>query len=467
MPTQRQSPFANRSSSAPASASVVYGNEHLGSLATNRRVKRAPLLSFGVLCWLAGLLVTSVIAADSRPEAEPSPIREAELTPAAAPEPRVFFPDQPKRLGEHYTAWKFNYVGELFGNLSGGIKPGAIYEGYVKIGLAVNLEKLLGWQNTVLYANLFYPHGNSLSQEFVGDLNVVSNIDTYDSLRIFKLFLQTNCLDDRLTLRLGIMAVDKDFFASEGAGLFINSGFGAFPVIGQNLVAPIYPVSAPGFRVTWSPTKAVILRAAVFSGNVGTGSSNRNGTQFDFSGRNGIGLFDEVAWKTRLVGDLPGAYKLGGFYNSETFDDLRHTGTHHGNYGLYLIGDQQLWREGTSESAAAQGLAAFGRFAIAPPERSLVVFDTEAGVNYTGLFPGRDSDILGAGFIYSRISHDARTDAGAPLTSHHEAVIEFSYQAPLTSVLTIQPDIQYIVNPGAVRPAHDAIVAGMRFALAF
>ncbi len=425
-------------------------------------------MSLVVLCWLAGLSVTIVTAAESQPEAEPTPILEAQLTPAPAPpEPRVFFPDQPNGLGEHFTAWKFIYVGEAFGNLSGGIEEGAIYEGYVKLGLGLNLEKLLGWQNTVLYTNIFYPHGSSLSQEYVGDLNVVSNIDTFDSLRIFKLFLQTNCLDDRLTLRLGIMAVDKDFFASEGAGLFLNSAFGAFPVIGQDLVAPIYPVSAPGFRVTWSPTEAILLRGAIFSGNVGTAASNRNGTQFDFSGRNGFGLFQEIAWKTQAVDDLLGVYKLGGFYNSKTFDDLRNTGTHHGNYGLYVIGDQQLWREGTSTSAAAQGLAVFGRFAIAPPDRSLVFYDTETGLTYTGLFPGRDSDVLGAGFIYTRVSDDARTDTGAPLSSHHEAVFEVSYQASLTKALTIQPDFQYIVNPGAVHPAPNAIVAGMRFSLAF
>jgi porin len=263
------------------------------------------------------------------------------------------------------------------------------------------------------------------------------------------------------------MAVDKDFFGSEGAGLFLNSGFGAFPVIGQDLVAPIYPVSAPGFRVTWSPTETLILRAAIFSGDVGTASSNRHGTQFDLSGRNGLGVFEEVAWNTRIGDNLPGVYKLGGFYNSKTFDDLRQTGTHHGNYGVYVIGDQQLWREGTSENAAAQGLAVFGRFAVAPPDRSLVFYDTETGLTYTGLFPGRDSDMLGVGFIYSRVSDDARTDTGAPLSSHHEAVIEISYQASLTSALTIQPDFQYILNPGAVHPARNAIVAGMRFGLAF
>ena len=416
-----------------------------------RSIPARRLSSLVVLWLLAGALFTPVTAGEPDPESTP----------------RVFFQDQPKGLGEHFTAWKFNYVGEIFGNLSGGIRQGAIYEGYAKIGLALNLEKLVGWANTVFYVNLLYPHGPSLTQGYVGDLNTVSNIDTFDSLRIFKFFLQTNCFDDRLTLRLGIMAVDKDFFGSEGAGLFLNSGFGAFPVIGQDLVAPIYPVSAPGFRVTWQATEAVFLRAAVFSGDVGTATSNRNGTQFDFSGKNGVGFFEEINWRTRVVNDLPGVYKLGGFYNSKTFDDLRDTGTHRGNYGLYVIGDQQLWREGTSESAAAQGLAVFERFAIAPPDRSLVAYDTEAGVTYTGLFPGRDSDVLGAGFLYSRVSDDARTDAGAALPSHHEAVIEVSYQASLTSFLTIQPDFQYIVNPGAVRPARDAIVAGMRFGLVF
>ncbi len=415
------------------------------------RKKAFRLFSLVAFWLMAGVLLPPVSTAEPDPQ----------------PTPRVLFPDQPKGLGEHFTAWKFNYVGEVFGNLSGGIKPGAIYEGYCKVGLALNLEKLVGWKNTVLYTNLLYPHGSSLSQVFVGDLNTVSNIDTYDSFRIFKLFLQTNFFDDRLTLRLGLQAVDKDFFGSEGGGLFLNSGFGAFPVIGQDLLAPIYPISAPGFRVTWSPTKAVLLRAAIFSGDVGTASSNRNGTRFDFSGRSGVGLFDEVAWKTRVVDHLSGVYRLGGFYNSKTFADLRHTGTHRGNYGLYVIGDQQLWREGTSESAAAQGLAVFGRFVIAPPDRSLVVYDTEAGVTYTGLFPGRDSDVLAAGFLYSRISKDARTGAGTPLSSHHEAVIEVSYQASLTGALTVQPDFQYIMNPGAVRPARDAIVAGMRFSLAY
>ena len=77
----------------------------------------------------------------------------------------------------------------------------------------------------------------------------MSNIDAYDSARLFKCWVQKNFAENRFSLRVGIMAVDKEFFASEGAGMFLNSAFGAFPVIGQDIVAPIYPVSAPGLRV--------------------------------------------------------------------------------------------------------------------------------------------------------------------------------------------------------------------------
>lgn len=55
----------------------------------------------------------------------------ADPGPAAAP--RAFFADQPKGLGENMLAWKLNYVGEVFSNLSGGVKQGTIYEGYFKL----------------------------------------------------------------------------------------------------------------------------------------------------------------------------------------------------------------------------------------------------------------------------------------------------------------------------------------------
>lgn len=390
----------------------------------------------------------------------------AAATQAEVPKSREFFPDQPKGLCEHCTAWKVNYVGEVFGNLSGGQQQGAVYDGYLKIGLGINLEKI-GWKDTFFYANLLYPHGASLTQNYVGDLNTVSNIDAYDSARLFKCWVQKNFAENRFSLRVGLMAVDKEFFASEGAGLFLNSGFGAFPVIGQDLVAPIYPVSAPGVRLVWKANKALSFRAAVFSGDVGSQTTNQHNTRWNLHASNGVAAFLEAVGKVNATGDgLPGTYKLGGFYDSKSFGDLRGGAPHHGNYGVYVIADQRVWREGSGD-AAAQGLGVFARFALAPQDRSFVAFDGEGGATYTGLLPGRDSDVLGLGVLYAKVSKDALDDAGTPWPSHHETVIELSYQASINDWLTVQPDFQYIFNPGAVHGTRDAVVAGLRFSLSF
>jgi porin len=386
--------------------------------------------------------------------------------PAAAP--RAFFTDQPKGLGENVLAWKLNYVGEVFGNLSGGVKQGTVYEGYFKLGLGVNLEKLAGWKDTVFYANILYPHGKSLTQNYVGDLNVVSNIDSYDSVRLFKCWVQKNFAENRFSLRAGIMAVDKEFFVSEDAALFINSGFGAFPVISQGIIAPVYPVSAPGIRIHWKPTEALSVLAAVFSGDVGTASLNQHNSRLDFRGSDGVSVFAEAAYKLNASGGgRRGTYKIGGFYSSKAFEDLAGSPQHDGNYGVYAIADQLIFREGGGEDGTQQGLAVFARFAVAPEDRNFVPFDTEVGATYTGLLPRRDGDLVGVGLIYSKISDQGRDEVGEPFREHHEAVLEVSYQAAVNDWLTVQPDFQYIFNPGAARHTRDAIVAGLRISLNF
>ncbi len=42
-----------------------------------------------------------------------------------------------------------------------------------------------------------------------------------------------------------------------------------------------------------------------------------------------------------------------------------------------------------------------------------------------------------------------------------------TYRAPITDWLTLQPDIQYIVNPGFAPAFDDALVISLRFELSF
>jgi porin len=54
------------------------------------------------------------------------------------------------------------YIGEALGNVSGGLKQGAIYEGRLNLALDVDLQKLAGLRDLTFHANMFQIHGDGL-----------------------------------------------------------------------------------------------------------------------------------------------------------------------------------------------------------------------------------------------------------------------------------------------------------------
>ena len=389
----------------------------------------------------------------------------ADETPAALPSARELFTDQPKGLSEQIAAWKFIYVGETFGNLSGGLRQGAIYEGTAKFGIGVNLDKLLGWEGASFYTNVLLPHGDSLTQKYTGDFNVLSNIDTHDSLRLYKLWLQQDLDDGKWSLRVGQIAADKECFVSDSSSLYFNNAFGTFPVFSANIPGPIFPLSAPGARVRWSPADDFSILAMVFSGDVGSATTNPHNTGWEFRSQNGaLGLL-ELAYKSHQAdGDtgLPGTFKLGAFYDSKSFGDPSNDGSHHGDHGMYVMADQSLYRDPLSGKDEPHGLNAFARAGVAPQaDRNVVIFDGEAGLNYAGLFASRGKDITGLAFAFTRLGDAyARANDGS---SRHEAIIELTQLMVMGNHFTLQPDVQYILNPGGLGFTRNAFAAGLRF----
>jgi porin len=169
---------------------------------------------------------------------------------------------------------------------------------------------------------------------------------------------------------------------------------------------------------------------------------------------------------------LPGTVKLGGWYHFGQFPDQRFSveglslanplGSGmpvkvRGNFGIYAIADQMLWRvPGTAD----QGLGMFARASVSPSDRNLISTYFDGGATYKGLFPGRENDTLGVAFGVANISSRARAldrDAvsfsgiSSPIRDY-EAVIEVTYQAQITSNWMLQPVFQYIVHPGGHIP---------------
>ena len=77
-----------------------------------------------------------------------------------------------------------------------------------------------------------------------------------------------------------------------------------------------------------------------------------------------------------------------------------------------------------------------------------------------GLLPGHDRDTTAFGLAYGKFSKD--------LTGHHyEMVLEGTYEVALAPWLTLQPHVQYIIQPSGLSNVANALVLGMQIAVNF
>jgi porin len=364
------------------------------------------------------------------------------------------------------------YTGEIFGNLSGGIQQGASYEGLLKLTVQLDLKKIFDWDGASIYASALYPHGNGLTRQYTGDFDILSSIDAYDSVRLFELWFQQKFFGGKASIRIGQMSADVEFYQSVWANLFVNSCFGTFPTISMGTNLPIYPFGGLGARIDYYPSSSTFLRAAIFDSNAGDPATNdQHGTRFHLSPSAGVIAIAEAGYQITPSPENGGKqenYTIGAYYDSRRFTGSFVDPTHHSNGGLYAIVDRLIYRS----RAYVNGQSTFGRlggfasFAFAPASGNQVSFYADCGLNYIGLFPGRENDVLGVALSYTKISSDFLVD-NTPVHSGHETVLEADYRLQLTDRIFIQPDFQYIFDPGAFRHRPNAVVAGVRYDLTF
>jgi porin len=247
-----------------------------------------------------------------------------------------------KELAQDGFDFGIVYIGEAFADLAGGIHRGMVYEGRLAIALDIDPGKQTPWRGATIHASIYQIHGHGPSQNLAGNFLDVSGIEALPSTRLFTLWLQQNLLDDKLSIRLGQIAMDDEFFISATAANLVNSTFGNPAVNFENMIAagPVYPVADPSVRVQFKPRDDLALLGAVFSANPGGSHCTENvqlcdpsGTTFSFSG--GTLLVGELQYSVNQGKDasgLPGTYKIGGWHETAAFPDQ--------HFGLDAAGEE-------------------------------------------------------------------------------------------------------------------------------
>ena len=400
-----------------------------------------------------------------------------------------------------------SYIAETLSSPTGGLKQTPIYQGLLTPSLNLDLEKLVHWPGATFYTDAFQITGRGLSRNAIGNLLAVSTIEALPSTRLHDLWLQQEVLDRQVSLRVGQIALDDEFYISQYSANFINSTFGCPDILSTDLPGggPCYPFAVPGVRLRGAPTAGLTLSAAVFNGNPappGPGDPqvrNSSGTNF-LIGEGGSLALAELAYSFDVAPDLSASLsdaKFGGWYHTAEFPDLRRdtlgrsladptsngiAALHHGNFGLYMVLDKMLWQPA---DAANRGLAGFLRVGGTPGDRNLISLEVDAGMTYKGLLPDRELDLMGVAASYGRIGSAARGLAGDAVrltgveqpARDYETVLELTYQLNVAPWWVLQPDLQLIFHPGghvaspssapAGQPIPNALVLGIRSTITF
>jgi porin len=374
---------------------------------------------------------------------------------------------------------------EVLGNVTGGFNRGATYDGLTQVIMQLDTKRAFGWYGGLLNISALQIHGRSLSADNLGNLQTASGIEADRATRLWEAWYQQKFLEeDRLDVRIGQQSLDQEFIVSQNASYFVNTMFGWPMVPSADLPGggPAYPLSALGVRFKARPIDPVTILAGVFNGspvryNYGDSQMrNPSGTSFPLNG--GVIVMAEMQFAypslgTMLYADqaepLSRLYKLGFWYDSESFADLLFDNTglslanpassgvprmHHGDFSIYAVMDQMLW---VDPHEGDRTINFFARAMGTPQtDRNLIDVSVNVGITFHEPFLHRDDDTFGIGMGWAKISHAQAVfdrDTGFftgtfnPVQTS-ETYLEITYQFQLTPAVQLQPDIQYVFNPG-------------------
>ena len=346
-------------------------------------------------------------------------------------------------------------------NLKGGFEQGFVYMDNVDITTRLNFGKLLVGEDDHLSLFL-YGLGNAggRASSLMGDFQAASNIEAPKSWRLFEAWLQQNLFDDEVSILVGLYDLNSEFDVLRPGTVFINSSFGIGAEYAQSgLNGPsIFPISSLGVRFSSTLGDKGKFRLAILDGVSGDPENPRS-NKISLSKKDGALIALETAiyseskserrvhrdyvTRRRKVGrehDIPTNDKLnvGGWYYTSRFENIADTTQNHRNWGAYL-GVQKYW---FLFSELDKYLSVFMRYGIAHEKVNRFGSALSGGVvladrfsNYLGL--AISSGFHGDSFQYEQIDN-----------YQNETVIELTYSWRIKNFLTLQPDIQYVLNPG-------------------
>lgn len=339
-------------------------------------------------------------------------------------------------------AKSFNYidigitdVNEFWTNLSGGLSKTKTYYGYTEADVDIHLDKIFKGNFGNIHLSGLNVRGKPISNSVLQPLDFISNIENNNSTRIFEMYYE-NQITDNIDIKIGKFDVTTDFSLQQSLTYFLNASAMTSMVINNDTYNQTNygATSTPSFEISYSKnnwTYTGIITSDnpndinMSSDNASNVPPPKSNTEFNFHGPI---LFYEVEKDYKINGN-DGVIQVGGFYDFGK-QQLYNNSTHKSNGAMYISLEQNFYNN---------KLTYFVRYFYDYKKNNVQIKDTlDTGLIYHTYILS-NKDMFGLNLSY----------AGLNINNKKEYRIEATSRIYVNDSIYLQPDIQYIIHPGA------------------
>ena len=365
------------------------------------------------------------------------------------------------RLLERGVRFDFQYVSDSLANVDSEQRDRFTSWNRFRWTVDIDFGALVGERNLYFHATALWQGGGNLGA-YLGVLTSPSGMSSMNTVRLDSWWLEKRWFDERFTARIGQFAGQDFYGAQHYAASFIFEPMGY--ALGNLFTdyEPFDPPSTPALEVRVVPVNHFYLKSMVEAEDRDPFAHNPTGFVPQFRGvpvsvseigftpgrkATSIRAFDDVESRK----GYSGLYQFGASYNPGKFLTAAGT-TRSGNYLLYWMASQALWRVNPKEARGVDGTIAYD-WSPADVNRNSTMFT--AGLRFNEPLPLPIHNTMSLGYVQNRLSQDYDPPGAIPWKPEH--AVEFNALFDPLPMLLLQPVVQLFENAGG-RSGHDVAV---------